>query len=75
MNLSKKAERRMLIWRYDPFNRVLYFQWMDNKVVNIIPTMGVSGITKVKRRVVPEKVTMNSELVINSYTANMGRVD
>ncbi len=48
---------------------------MDNKVVNFISTMGLSGITEIKRRVGPDKVTIDSEIVIKSNTKNMGGVD
>ncbi len=37
--------------------------------------MGLSGITEIKRRVGPDKVTIDSEIVIKSYTKNMGGVD
>ncbi len=44
MNLTVKAERGALIWKYDPDNNLLYMQWKFNKVMNLILTLGVSSV-------------------------------
>ncbi len=48
---------------------------MDNKVFNFISIIGVSDITEMKRRIGPEKVTMNLEVIIESYTVNVDGED
>ncbi len=63
----------MLLWGHYSCNSVFFVQWIHKKVANFISTMGVSVITEIKMTVGPEKLTMNCELVIKSYTANMGK--
>lgn len=55
--------------------KVLNVQRMDNKIINFISTIGLYGTTEMKRTVGPEKVIMNSEIVLKSSTANLGGVD
>ena len=75
MNLPVKAECGALIWKYDPDNDLLYMQWKDNKVVNLISTLGVSGVTTVEHRIGVEQKTIQCEKNIVRYVNKMNGVD
>jgi hypothetical protein len=73
--LTVKAERGSIIRKYDPTNELLYLQWKDNKVVNLISTLGVSGITQVQRRIGAEKHMIQCEENIVRYVDKMNGID
>ncbi len=75
MNLTVKDERGSLIRKYDPNNHILFIQWKDNKVVNVISSLGDSGITTVTRRIGSEERTVQCEENIKKYVDKMNGVD
>ena len=77
MNLSKNAERGLLLVKYNPVNHVLFGQQNDDKIVSFISTLGISGSVTVSRRVGPQKVDLPIEIALKRYTTVnfMGGVD
>jgi hypothetical protein len=74
-NLTVKDERGSILRKFDPNNELLYIQWKDNKVVNLISTLGISGISQVERRIGSEKQMVQCELNIQRYVDKMNTID
>jgi len=73
--LTTKDDRGSIIRKFDPNNELLYLQWKDNKVVNLISTLGISGITQVERRIGAEKQMIQCEENIKRYVDKMNGID
>ena len=67
MSLTVKADRGTLVCKYDPNNQLLFIQWKDNRVVNLISSLGDYGITTVTRRIGLEERTVQCESNIKKY--------
>ena len=74
-NVTLKAERGHLLCKYDPINDLLYMQWKDNKVVNLISTLSISGVTTVERRIGAEKKMIKCKKNVIWYVDKMNAVD
>ena len=74
-NVTVKAEHGHLLRKFDPINKILYMQWKDNKVVNLISTLSISGVTTVERRIGAEKKQIQCEENIIRYVDKMNGVD
>ena len=59
----------------DPNNQVSIVQWHDNKIVNVVSTLGSHGRVDVSRRVGSQMKLFTTEKCIRSYQENMGGVD
>jgi hypothetical protein len=77
MNLTKSSPRGTSLTKYDPYHKVLFGQWNNNKVVSFISTLGVSGLVPIKRRVGKDFVEFQIEEALKRYTWDnfMGGVD
>ena len=73
--LTTKDNRDSIIRKFDPNNEPLYLQWKDNKVVNIISTLLISGIAQVKQRIGPEKHMIQCEENIKRYVDKMNNIN
>ena len=60
-----------LLCKYDPKNQLLFIQWKDNKVVNLISSLGDYGITAVTRRIGSEERTVQSEENNNKNSSDL----
>lgn len=56
MNLSNTSGWEMLFVKYDLVNKILFCQWIDNKVDSFISTLGASRTVAVKGRIRARKV-------------------
>ena len=75
MSLTVKNDLGTLLQKYDPNNHLLFVQWKDSKVVNLISSLGDSGITTVTRRIGSEERTVECEENIKKYVNKMNGVD
>lgn len=55
--------------------KLLEIQWVDSKVVQFVSAVGISGLTKVKRRHGAELLEISCPNVIREYVDNMRGVD
>jgi hypothetical protein len=46
-----KDDYGTILLKFDLNNKLLYIQWKDNKVVNLILATGILGISQVKQRI------------------------
>ena len=60
---------------YDPSYKIAIAQWHDNKVVNVVSTLGLSGKVQINRRVGQNIVEFSTERCIREYQLYMGGVD
>ena len=60
---------------YDPSYKIAIAQWHDNKVVNVVSTLGLSGKVLINRRVGQSVVEISTERCIREYQLYMGGVD
>ena len=60
---------------YDPTYKVAIAQWHDNKVVNVVSTLGLSGKVNISRRLGQNVVEISTEKCIREYQLYMGGVD
>ena len=50
-------------------------QWHDNKIVNLVSSLGVHGTVEIERRISSEKKSFTTEACVRRYQENMGGVD
>jgi hypothetical protein len=67
MSLSNTSGWEMLFVKYDIVNKVLFCQWIDNKVVSFISTLGASRTVAVKRRIRVRKVEFQINEALKRY--------
>ena len=60
---------------YDVNNQVSIVQWHDNKIVNVVSTLGSHGKVDIQRRVGSKMKIFTTEKCIKAYQENMGGVD
>jgi hypothetical protein len=77
MNIQKSDIRGTSLLKYDSTNQILFGQWKDNKVVSFISSLGTFGMTKIQRRVGPDKLDFDIPTALKLYTKDnyMGGVD
>ena len=75
MYLSKSSPRGSDVVLYDKTNKVLTVAWNDNKVVNVVSTLSVSGKTTIQRRIGKDLHYFPVEKCIKKYQQGMGGVD
>ena len=77
MSLTAKDDHGTLLQKYDPNNHLhlIFIQWKDNKVVNLISSLGNSDIMTVTRRIGKEERTVQCEENIKKYVNKMNGVD
>ena len=59
---------------YDVNNQVSIVQWHDNKIVNVVSTLGTHGKVDIDRRVSSKIKVFMTEKCIKAYQENMGGV-
>ena len=74
-NMPKNAPRGSILQKYDPTNKILFVQWKDNKVVNLISTLGMPDLVEVERRIGSEKVKVPCVKAIQHYVQHMMGID
>jgi len=75
MHMPKSAERGAIIRKYDPNNKILFITWKDSKVVHLLSTLNISGMTVVKQRVGPKVIKVPCDINAKYYVEGMGAVD
>ena len=75
MTLQKSGERGTGFARYDPVNKLVCLQWLDNKVVNLNSSLQVSGLVDIKRRSGSQLLNMQCEKALKQYQEGMDAVD
>jgi hypothetical protein len=75
MTLQKSGERGTSLVRYDPVNKLVCLQWLDNKVVNLTSSQQVSGLVDIKRRSGSQLLNLQCEKALKQYQEGMDAVD
>ena len=66
---SERGDSRLF---YDPQYKVAIAQWHNNKVVNVVSTLGLCGKANINRRVGRNIVQISTEQCIREYQLDMG---
>ncbi len=75
MYLPKSTQCGSMIHKYDPINKILFISWKDSKVVQLVSTLSISGITSAKRRCGSQLISVPYDENAKEYVAKMGAVD
>jgi Transposase IS4 len=75
MNMKKTKGRGAYKIIVDKDNKILCCQWVDSKVVNVVSSLLVTEISKVKRQVGSQKKEYDCPWVLTKYQKNMLGVD
>jgi Transposase IS4 len=75
LTLKKTAKRGAIKFAYNKVQRILLFQWNDNKVVNGCSSVINSSVGTVERQVGSRKITLKCPNVLQRYQRTMFGVD
>ena len=60
---------------HNEINRVLAVQWLDNKLVSCMSTLGETGLIPVQQRKGDELLQLSVEITLKRYQDGMGGVN
>ncbi len=75
MQMPKSAERGTIICKYDPNYKILFITLNDSKVVHLLSTLIIYGMTVVKQRVESKVIQVPCDINAKYYVEGMGEVD